>query len=276
MTCAEFRRLLPEVFEGHRSAEQQSHLHSCSACSNLVSDLNLIAREARTLHASEEPSPRVWNSIASEIGEIESDLQLVTHQARSLQGSEEPSPRVWNAIADQLNQTQSELNLIAEQARGLRESAEPSPRVWNSIEIALRQEGLIRQPLPKATAPRRRAWAWLAPVPIAALLIFGFLIFERVPNQPEIAFQPQPAGAPAFQAAAANSDDQQVLDTISRRAPQMRAAYESELANINAYIQDAKASADQDPNDEEAQQYLMSAYEQKAMVYQMALDPSQP
>lgn len=273
MTCGEFQRLLAEVFEGHRTAEQQAHLHSCSACSNVVSDLNLIAREARTLFASEEPSPRVWQGIATEIGEIESELAAITHQAHELQASEEPSPRVWEAIAAEINQTESEVNLVAEQARGLRESDEPSPRVWNSLEIALRQEGLIREPVRQPVRARRRVWAWLVPVPVAALVVFAFLMFQRVPNQPQIAFEPQTTGAPAFEAA---NDDQQVLEAISKGTPQMRAAYESELANVNAYIHDAKLSADENPNDEQAQRYLMSAYEQKAMVYEMALDRSLP
>ena len=275
MTCAEFQRLLPEVLEGHRTAEQESHLHSCSACSGLISDLTLIAREAGTLHASEEPSARVWQSIATEIRGIDSELDLIAQEARGLQASEEPSPRVWNAIAHEINQVESELNFIAQEARGLRESAEPSPRVWNSIEIALRQEGLIRQPLPKP-AVRQRRWAWLVPVPVAALLLFAFLVYERVPSRPEIAFEPQSTGAPAFELTSSAGEDQQVLDAVSQRSPQLRSAYASELADVNAYIEDAKLSADQDPNDEDAQQYLMNAYEQKAMVYQMALDRSLP
>ena len=42
------------------------------------------------------------------------------------------------------------LQSIVNEARMLQDSAEPSPRVWNSIEIALRREGLIRQPQPQA------------------------------------------------------------------------------------------------------------------------------
>jgi hypothetical protein len=45
---------------------------------------------------------------------------------------------------------------------------------------------------------------------------------------------------------------------------------------VNAYIEDAEASAKQNPTDEEAQQSLMNAYEQRSMVYEMALDRSQP
>ena len=58
--------------------------------------------------------------------------------------------------------------------------------------------------------------------------------------------------------------------------PSMRAEYEANLRSVNAYIRDAEESADSDPNDEVAQQYLRNAYEQKAMVYEMALDRSLP
>ena len=72
------------------------------------------------------------------------------------------------------------------------------------------------------------------------------------------------------------SEDQQLLNTVAARTPSMRAAYETNLRTVNAYIRDAEQSAQHDPNDEVAQQYLMSAYEQKAMVYEMALDRSLP
>src|SRR5207237_10374823 len=45
------------------SAEHQSPLMSAPQCSGLVSELNAISKTGRLLRASEEPSPRVWNSI---------------------------------------------------------------------------------------------------------------------------------------------------------------------------------------------------------------------
>jgi hypothetical protein len=45
---------------------------------------------------------------------------------------------------------------------------------------------------------------------------------------------------------------------------------------VDAGIQDAEASAEANPNDEEVQQYLIDAYDQKAMVYQLAMDRSLP
>jgi hypothetical protein len=72
------------------------------------------------------------------------------------------------------------------------------------------------------------------------------------------------------------NDDLQLLATVGARMPSMRAAYETDLQSVNAYIRDAEQSAHSNPNDEVAQQYLMNAYEQKAMVYEMALDRSLP
>ena len=73
-----------------------------------------------------------------------------------------------------------------------------------------------------------------------------------------------------------NNEDQQLLEAVASRAPTMQAAYASNLQNVNAYIRDAEDSAQADPNDEEAQQVVMDAYEQRATIYEMALDRSLP
>ncbi len=175
----------------------------------------------------------------------------------------------------------SDLNAIAEQAGQLQACDEPSPRVWNSLEIALRREGLIRQPRREpalaSAFPRRWALAWLAPV--AAVLVVGG-IFLWGPSQPtwEQARKILPA-IPSSQVKTqlANAgDDQQLLAAVESRSPDVRAQYAANLANVNSYIRDAEASAQADPNDEETQQVLMDAYGQKAMVYEMALDRSLP
>src|SRR5262249_27736690 len=40
-----------------------AHLRSCADCSDLISDLEFIARQAPLLQVDEDPSPRVWNSL---------------------------------------------------------------------------------------------------------------------------------------------------------------------------------------------------------------------
>jgi len=71
MKCCDVEQVLPEVLEGAADAALQrdfeTHVKSCAACSGLVSDLKLIAREARQLAASEEPAPQVWLRIAAEL-----------------------------------------------------------------------------------------------------------------------------------------------------------------------------------------------------------------
>lgn len=67
MTCAEFQRHLPDWLDEGGGAELESHVKGCPDCAELAVSLQAIASEARTLQASEEPSPRVWNSIEIEL-----------------------------------------------------------------------------------------------------------------------------------------------------------------------------------------------------------------
>jgi hypothetical protein len=178
----------------------------------------------------------------------------------------------------------ADLTLITSEARQLQEFADPAPRVWNSIEIALRQEGLIREPRlgPTLLPSVKRRWSlgWLAPVAVMALLAFGVFVYERGAREPQPVAQLPSVAAPALtarsQKSASTNEDQQLLEAVASRSPTMQAAYASNLQNVNAYIRDAEASAQADPNDEEAQQVVMDAYEQRATIYEMALDRSLP
>jgi hypothetical protein len=175
----------------------------------------------------------------------------------------------------------AELDLIANEARQLQETAEPSPRVWASIEIALRQEGIIHEPQLRPTlvpsVPRRWSIGWLAPVAAAAVIAVGVAVYQRAPDPTSF----PSAGTPDAKVAPIKplivpDEDKQLLDALASRSPAAQKQYASNLQNVNAYIQDAEASAKADPNDEEAQQIVMDAYEQRAAVYEMALDRSMP
>jgi hypothetical protein len=63
MNCVELQHSLAEVEDGS-TIEQRAHLMDCSACSALVKELDLIIEAAGRLQGADEPSPRVWNSIA--------------------------------------------------------------------------------------------------------------------------------------------------------------------------------------------------------------------
>ncbi len=234
MKCEDIQRILPEMMDGARDVEFQSHVEKCTECSELVSDLKLISSEARQLAESEEPPARVWLAIAAE----------------------------------------------------------------------LRSEGLIREPAPElvrslpATRRRWNAW-WLVPV-AAALLVAGSYIVKpkavrEVAHQPQaqqqqqavvvppqqppspqkpamVAPSPKNAPTPSSEIETASLEDQQLMQVVSTHAPRMKTTYESELRAVNSYIVAAQAYVKQHPEDEDARQQLMDAYEQKAMLYQMALD----
>lgn len=213
MTCQEFERVLPEL-EGGRNFEADEHLRMCSRCWDLVSDLDSVAQEARLLQGTEDPSPRVWNS----------------------------------------------------------------------IEIILRQEGLIHESQLDRPARQRSSWGyrWLVPVTAVLLLMSGLALHQYrtgiAPAAPRIvASTDLPSAKPmAPMVDSAGRDEAQLLNVITARAPGLRAGYADDLQAVDAYIHDAELSARANPNDEIAQQYLTNAYEQRAMVYEIAMARTLP
>jgi len=239
MTCADVERVLPELLEGAPDSAFQSafeiHLKSCPDCSNLVSDLKLISSEARELVECDEPGPQVWLRIAAQ----------------------------------------------------------------------LRAEGLIREPAdrPALVLARRGLWSdwWLVPV-AAMLLVAGSYVWSHkaapqvakhqipdtpvqapasvaapaspkaIPDQspPQVASNPK--SAPRTVEPEPSAEDQQFLRVVSTRAPSMMATYQGQLQAVDAQIREVQAYLDQNPEDADARQHLMDAYQEKALLYQIALD----
>jgi len=266
MTCSDVERVLPELIDGVPDGALQTdfktHLKACSACSELVSDLKLISSEARQLAATEEPAPRVWARIA-----VELRAEGVIHEPES----------------------------------------EPTSAPTSALTSALNRPVLV----PVPASPRRRwsAW-WLAPVAAALLAAGSYVVSHR--SAPQVAKQQAPvapATSPAAVTPAADrssvstpapqqlaqqkpakpikitepaaghavepeqsAEDQQFLSEVSTRAPSMRATYESQLRAVNADIRETQAYVDRNPEDADARQHLMDAYQQKALLYQIALD----
>ena len=246
MKCSDVDRILPDIIdgapiEGAQDCEFQSHLRTCPDCSELVSDLKLIASESRQLSNSEEPPSRVWVRIAAE----------------------------------------------------------------------LRAEGLIRDPeLPGAreviVPTRQRRWdaLWFSPVAILILAAGSYLMHHRTSSPPapvakKSAQEPQTqeprtqvaqqqektaASEPSAAATSQNSppraessappsgDDQQFLSEVSTLAPGVRDNYEGQLQAVNHEIQETQFYIREHPGDGDARQHLMEVLQQKAMLYQMALD----
>jgi hypothetical protein len=178
-----------------------------------------------------------------------------------------------------------ELNLIVSSAVDLRAADEPSPRVWNSIESALRREGLIHPPRPqRSLLPSFNGpWGWtrwLAPVAAALLIGLGSYFYQHAPsaqiaNNVVHTIQPT-ANAITSDASIAGLNDADLLQEAAKQTPAMKAEFEEDLRRVNQYIRDAREVVAANPNDEEAHRSLLEAYQEKSMLFELAMDRSLP
>lgn len=177
-----------------------------------------------------------------------------------------------------------ELSVIACAAGELRAADEPSPQVWKSIAAALRREGLIRpQHMGRSLLPAFHSpWGWgrwLVPVAAALLITIGFLVRQHSPSRQladnEYARGPAVSDSGSDVALAGLNDDD-LMQEIAQQSPALQAQYTDNLRRVNQYIADAKHSVAVDPNDEEARLSLMEAYQEKSMLFELALERSLP
>ncbi len=164
----------------------------------------------------------------------------------------------------------ADLDLISREAVSLAEYDDPPPRVWNAIALQLRQEGLIRDPQQQVLqlpAKRRRWNPFLIAAPLAAVLVLAGVLFRG-----DLGTTPTRPVRPTAAAPILNQADQQILESVAAQTPELKNAYKENLERVNVYIDHAEVALKANPEDQAAQQELMDAYEQKNMVYAMAMD----
>jgi hypothetical protein len=228
-------------------------LQSCPACSELVSDLKLIASQARQLAASEEPAPRLWVRIAAELR-----AERLIREPAPAQPILVPAPPRWR--------WQWSAWWLAPIAAGLLVagsfvvSHQPAPQIATRQAPATPAKSAA--PAPSAVPATSKATAVSAPTPAP----------QQLAQKPA-----KPTGLPASATRPAaepepSEEDRQFLSAVSTRAPSMRATYESQLKAVNDDIRETQAYVDRNPGDVDARQHLMEAYQQKALLYEIALD----
>jgi hypothetical protein len=173
-----------------------------------------------------------------------------------------------------------DLKYIATQAKLLLPMHDPSPRVWAGIEQTLHRQGLISEgrtsllgQLTTTQSAQTKSWTPLGWA-LAAIALMGFslLLINYRPQLPPARPSAQNMSAPAtaVETTALEGEDQQVMAQVSQQSPAVRRAYEDSLRQVNAYITDAQQAVARDPQDASAREYLLDAYQQKEMLYQMA------
>jgi len=253
MKCSDVDRILPDIvdgvpIEGSQDLEVQSHLKTCPDCSELVSDLKLIASEARHLSESEEPSPRVWARIATELraeGLIR-EPELETARPVLVPARQRRWNPFWLApVAAAIVVAGSYLLIHHPSQHATAQVAKQSAGQPSEAQVA--QPPATQQPVQQqASVPPSQSPAVLP---------------DQIPQGPveQADLSPQVS-------------DNEFLSEVSTRAPGMRATYANQLQAVNKEIRETKAYLSQYPGDIDARQHLLEVYQQKAMLYQMALD----
>ena len=175
----------------------------------------------------------------------------------------------------------SELILIASTAVELRGGEEPGPHLWKSIESALRQEGIIRpQRASRSLLPSHQQ-----PLGLGAL---------DGPCGRCSADHSRPVCSPAFAGASAcprrgsartgcfrsgncRPERRRLVAGSGRSSrPQIKRSMRTISAASTNTFRMQRAVVAANPNDDEARRSLMEAYQQKAMLFELAMDRSLP
>jgi len=271
-SCEDVERVLPGLVDGApdgvlegtaetgmAASDVEAHVKSCPACSDLVSDLKLIASEARQLAASEEPAPRVWVRIAAELRAEGLIRDQETAPARPIlvPGSSQRPWRAWwlAPVA---------AALVAAASYVVSHRPVPQPVAQEQQAPATAVSAALPAPTPvKPSVAESAAVAAALPAPA---------IQQPAKESPKAMGMADRAAASALVSQAPSSEDQQFLSVVSTLEPATRATYENELQAVNADIRETQAYVKRYPADSDARQHLMDAYQQKALLYQIALD----
>jgi|SRR5579859_462689 len=177
----------------------------------------------------------------------------------------------------------ADLLVIACAAGELRAEYEPSARVWKSIETALQREGLIRpQRSGHSLLPSLGSswgWArWALPVAAALLVTIGIVVRQHSPSTKvaDNGYTSRPSITDSSDLMTAGLSDDDLMQEVAQQSPALQAQYTDNLRRVNEYITDAKNTVAANPNDEDARRSLMEAYQEKAMLFELALDRSLP
>jgi hypothetical protein len=265
MTCSEVQEVLPEIMDvpvdGLFPPDFQSHLKTCADCSDLVSDLRSIAGEARHLVANDEPSPQLWLRIAAQlrseglIRDQKSDFSpqenlkpvLIRNSPRPRWGLSWLVPVAAMLLVAGTYVVKHQSNLSVSQSQT---ASNPAPAAAPNSNPA------VTASTSAASATPEKAQVAKAPGAVA----------PGSPTPEQVAQRRRDVEA------APSADDEQFMSVVSSRAPSMKTTYEKQLQAVNADIRESQAYVDQNPADADARQHLMEAYQQKALLYQLALD----
>jgi hypothetical protein len=176
----------------------------------------------------------------------------------------------------------ADLETIKRVARELAEPVEEAPeRIWVHLRAQLEAEGIIRTPVPeKEFSLQERGWfagvlAWMRKPALiatyAAIMVFAAgLAWEQ--------FGPEPPQQNVPTAATYGLDrlETQAVSDLESASPEVNTALKKDLEVVNNFIAQCEKAVREEPQDQDARQYLYGAYQQKAELLAVAMDHTRP
>lgn len=214
-------------------------------------------------------------------------IKFETQLASLLEGEDLPAVREHASRCPGCHALLDDLNQIVAACRGL-PLEDPPPQLWARIRASLAEERAFQ----KAPSVWQRWFGDFGlapePVPIAALVGLAFLsvavlLSTRVQNPALTSSETLVATAARAELAPDLTDEGILGKTIkemetsyhagkSNLDPSLRAVYEKSLASLNNSIAQCRSSVQEEPSNELAHEYLLTAYAQKAELLTSALE----
>lgn len=269
MTCSDVERVLSDVIDGDGDTEFQLHLQSCPACAELVAELKVIASEARELAETAEPPARVWVGIANQLR-----AEGIIREPKAVPARPVLVPtaaRRWNAwwlapvavaiLAVGSYQLTHQKNVPAAPHAAQLPVVQPATSGPQTTQATADQRAAQPvEPAQSASTGKQAAQsAQHLPLPPTGRTTENSKVAGSLKVAPIISAPP-------------NAEDEQFLSEVSERAPSMRSTYENQLHAVNTEIRETQAYIKHFPGDADARQHLLEVYQQKALLYRMALD----
>jgi len=193
--------------------------------------------------------------------------EFEVHAARWLEGERTAEAANHLQSCTRCSTRMADLELIVSAAATLPE-LNPPERLWTSLRGQLEREGLLRER--KNLAERLREFLPAAPRTALATAAISALaaVLLVLPQSPIPQDSPDRAETAAWNLARVHeqlaSAEAQTAADAHLRDPEVVASYHQNLALVNDLIGECRKKVDEDPNDELARQYLVTAYQQKA------------
>ena len=193
--------------------------------------------------------------------------EFEVHAARWLEGERTAEAANHLQSCTRCSTRMADLELIVSAAATLPE-LNPPERLWTSLRGQLEREGLLRER--KNLAERLREFLPAAPRTALATAAISALaaVLLVLPQSPIPQDSQDRAETAAWNLARVHeqlaSAEAQTAADAHLRDPEVVASYHQNLALVNDLIGECRKKVDEDPNDELARQYLVTAYQQKA------------